>query len=195
MYSYRMPQSRKVIHSKGLIPTKGGEKAINIEAENTSPLCVLILSDRLLDYAKKLADYLVSSGIQVAALATSKEQALIFCDERIDFLIIAGYLKKQNNYSIVEEFRSRSLPAIAVHWAMLDDLISDYCKTYKIPLKFERTLPMDEFVLFLWQHRPSHLALPDVEEPEIQRDTKPNDKHQKIFVSRIMTFLRHCLFP
>jgi hypothetical protein len=148
-----------------------------------------------LNYAQKLADYLTSAGIQVAALATSKEQALMFCDERIDFLIIAGYLKDRNNYGVIEECRSRRLPAIAVQWAMLDALISDYCRTYKIPLRFERTLPMDEFVLFLWRHRPSHLVLPDEEKPAIQRDTKPAAKHQKIFVSRIMTFLRHCLFP
>lgn len=148
-----------------------------------------------MDDAQKLADYLASAGIQVAALATSKEQALMFCVERIDFLIIVGYLKDRNNYGVIEECRSRRLPTIAVQWAMLDALISDYCRTYKIPLRFERTLPMDEFVLFLWQHRPSHLVLPDEEKPAIQRDTKPAAKHQKIFVSKIITFLRHCLFP
>lgn len=153
------------------------------------------MSDRLLDYAQKLADYLTSIGVQVTALTTSKEQALMFCDEQIDFLIIAGYLKDESNYRIIKECRSRRLPTIAVQWAMLDSLISDYCRKYEIPLRFERTLPMDEFVLFLWQHRPSHLALPDMKEPEIKQEIKPNDKHQKISVSRIMTFLRHCLFP
>ena len=168
---------------------------MKIEVKNTSSIRVLILSDRLMEKAQELADYMTSTGVQVVALTTSKEQALIFCDERIDFLIIAGYLKNRQNYGIIEECRNRRLPVIAVQWAMLDSLISDYCRTYKIPLRFERTLPMDEFVLFLWQHRHSHLALPYEKKPAIQRDTKPANKHQKIFVSRITTFLRHCLFP
>ncbi|EMS72631.1 hypothetical protein [Ruminiclostridium cellobioparum] len=165
---------------------------MNMEEKNTSPLCVLILSDRLLNYAQKLADYLTSVGVQVAALVTSKEQALMFCDERIDFLIIAGYLKNQINYGVIKECGNRGFPAVAVHWAMLDDLISGYCRTYKIPLQFERTLPMDEFVLFLWQNRPLHLALPDEEVPDVQ--TKPDDKHLKFFVSKIIAFFRNFLF-
>lgn len=168
---------------------------MKIEVKNTSPLYVLILSDRLLDYAQTLADYLALTGIQVVALTTSKEQALMFCDERIDFLIIAGYLKDRKNYGVIEECRSRNLPVIAVQWAMLDSLISDYCRTYRIPLRFERTLPMDEFVLFLLQHRPSHLALSYERKTAIQQDFKPIDKHKKIFISRIRTFLQHCLFP
>ncbi len=174
---------------------KRGERVINIEAKNTSPLCVLILSDRLFDYAQRLANCLALAGIQVVALVTSKEQALMFCNERIDFLIIAGYLKDRNNYEVIKECKNRRLPAIAVQWAMLDALISDYCRTYKIPLQFERTLPIDKFILFLWQHRPSHLILPDEEKSGTQQDKKTAYEHRKAFVSRIMTFLRHCLFP
>jgi len=168
---------------------------MKIESENSSPLYVLILSDRLMDNAQKLANYLTTTGIQVVALTTSKEQALTFCNERVDFLIIAGYLKDRQNYGVIEECRSLRLPAIAVQWAMLDDLISDYCRTYKIPLRFERTLPMCDFALFLQRNRPSHIALPYKEKQVTRQDFKPAHKHKEIFISRIGTFLRHCLFP
>lgn len=167
---------------------------MKIEVKNTSSLRVLILSDRLIEKAQDLADYMTSTGVQVVALTTSKEQALIFCDERIDFLIIAGYLKNRQNYGIIEECRNRRLPVIAVQWAMLDSLISDYCRTYKIPLRFERTLPMDEFILFLRQHRPSHMILPYEDKSAIQQNCKPTDKHKEVFISRIRTFLQHCLY-
>ncbi len=178
-----------------LTPTQAYKTANKSEVKNTSPLCVLILSDRLLDYAQRLADYLASAGIQVVALTMSKEQALMFCDERLDFLIIAGYLKDRKNYGVIEECRSRRLTAIAVQWAMLDALISDYCNMFKIPLRFKRTLPMDEFVLFLQQHRPSHLALPHEGKEGIQQNSKPTDKRKNRFISRVRTFLRHCLYP
>lgn len=168
---------------------------MKFEAENSSPLCVLILSDRLMNNAQKLADHLTSTGIHVVALTTSKEQALRFCDERIDFLIIAGYLKDRQNYGIIEECRSRRLYAVPVIWAILDELISDHCSMYRIPFKFERTLPMCDFVLFLQRNRPSHTALPYEEKQAIQQDCKPAHKHKEIFISRIGTFLRNCLFP
>ena len=168
---------------------------MKIDVENLSPLRVLILSDRLMDNAQKLADYLTSTGVQVVALTTSKEHALMFCDERIDFLIIAGYLKDQQNYGVIEECRNRRLYAIPVIWAMQDALISGHCSMYRIPLRFERTLPMCDFMLFLQLNRPSHMALPYEEKQAIQQNCKPTDKHKEIFISRIRTFLRHCLFP
>jgi hypothetical protein len=174
---------------------KGGIIVMKIEAENSSALCVLILSDRLIDNAQKLADYLTSTGIQVVALATSKEQALMFCDDRVDFLIIAGYLKNRQNYGIIEECRNRRLYAIPVIWAMQDSLISSHCSMYRIPLRFERTLPMCDFMLFLQLNRPSHIALPYEEKQAIQQNCKPTDKHKEVIISRIRTFLQHCLFP
>ncbi len=120
-----------------------------------SQMRVLIISDRLADRAKELSEYFCSVGIQVVGLAETKEQALEMADQAIDFLIIAGYLKNERSYKVIEEYRKQNKTFSVVHWAMLDSLISDLCTEYKIPLKFERTLPMSEFTMFLQQHRPS----------------------------------------
>jgi len=126
---------------------------VDIEQNNLTPIRVLIVSDRLIDEAQKLADYLAISGVKVIALVNTKEQALEFCDQRIDFLIVAGYLKNRQTYKVIEEYKNRQISFIPVHWAMLDDLIAIYCNTYKIPLQFERTLPMFKFVVFLEKYR------------------------------------------
>ncbi len=125
---------------------------MNIKLENSSKISVLILSDRLIDNAKKLADYLASVGIEVIALATTKEQALPFINQKTDFLIIAGYLEEQQTYEVIEEYSQRNISCIPVHWAILDGLIQLYCSTYQIPLQFDRTLPRSDFVCFLEQH-------------------------------------------
>lgn len=125
---------------------------MKIKLENSATIRVLILSDRLMDNAKKLTDYLVSVGIEVIALTSTKEQALKFSNQKIDFLIIAGYLEDKQNYGIIEEYRERNISCIPVHWAILDGLINIYCNRYKIPLQFDRTLPMSDFVCFLEQH-------------------------------------------
>lgn len=133
-------------------------KIMKIEKGNYTTINVLILSDRLMDNAQKLSDYLILAGIQVIALTTTKEQALKFCNEKIDFLIIVGYLRDSRNYGIIEELKVQKNSCIAVHWAILDGLIKIYCNQYKIPLQFDRTLPMADFVLFLEQH--SSLNIP-----------------------------------
>lgn len=131
---------------------------MKVESQSHTPIRVIILSDRLIEHANKLSDYLLSTGIQVITMATSREQALMFLDERIDFIIIVGYLKDHKNYEIVSDCIIRRLPTIAIQWAMLDALIISYCSIYKIPLRFERTLPLYDFVLFLQWNRPTHTA-------------------------------------
>lgn len=126
---------------------------MNIELNNLIPIRVLIVSDRLIDEAQKLANYLAFSGFKVIALVTTKEQALEFCDQRMDFLIVAGYLENRQTYKVIEEYRNKKISFTPVHWAMLDDLIAIYCNKYKIPLQFERTLPMANFAAFLKKHR------------------------------------------
>ncbi len=115
---------------------------------------VLIISDRLIDQAKKLSDYFCSVGIHVIGLVETEEQALKLADQAIDFLIIAGYLRNEESYDIIKEYRNRRKIFYTVHWAMLDSLISGLCSRYEIPLRFERTLPISEFTAFLQQHRP-----------------------------------------
>lgn len=137
------------------------------EKENSVTINVLILSDRLMEDARKLSDYLAEAGIRVIALVSTKEQALEFCEVNIDFLIIVGYLEERQNYGIIEEFKTRKNYCIPVQWAILDGLIKMYCSQYRIPLQFERTLPMSDFVLFLEQHHNFIIPIEENEEESI----------------------------
>ena len=116
---------------------------------------VLIISDRLLNQANALAKYLSSTGsINVVGLAENKQQALnIAKDYSFDYLIIAGYLKAERTYEVIAELQEQRKEFLSVQWAMLDPLITCFCQRYKIPLKFERTLPMADFVSFLNAHK------------------------------------------
>jgi hypothetical protein len=62
-------------------------------------------------------------------------------------------LKNETNYRVIEELRKRHKRFLAVQWAIVDSLINIFCSRYKIHLKFERTLPMEQFVDFLRAHR------------------------------------------
>ncbi len=116
---------------------------------------VLIISDRLSDRAKALAEYLRRTDrIDVVGLAENKQQALnIARSSAFDYLIIAGYLKAECNYDIIAELQEQQKEFLPVHWAILDSLIVHFCLYYNIPLKFERTLPMADFVGFLDAHK------------------------------------------
>ena len=146
---------------------------------------VLIISDRLIERANELSDYLCSAGLHVVGLVGNKEQALKMVDQTIDFLIIAGYLKNQQNYEVINEYRKQHKTFTAVHWAMLDSLISSYCNEYKIPLMFERTRPMSDFVVYLQGHSPSCINPRNEAIPTVQEGNEPINKHQYTFFERL----------
>jgi hypothetical protein len=114
---------------------------------------VLIISDRLQNQAKTLAEYLShAEGIDVVGLAENRQQALsIARNHAFDYLIIAGYLKSEHNYLVIKELQEQRKMFLPVQWAILDDLIFTFCRRYNISLKFERTLPMADFVSYLEQ--------------------------------------------
>ena len=116
---------------------------------------VLIISDRLLNQANALANYLSSTGsIHVVGLAENKQQALSIAKEHsFDYLIIVGYLKMEYTYNVIAELQKQQQEFLPVQWAILDTLITTFCQRYQIPLKFERTLPMADFVSFLNAHK------------------------------------------
>lgn len=116
---------------------------------------VLIISDRLLNQANALANYLRSTGsIHVSGLAENKQQALrIAKDHSFDYLVIVGYLKMEYTYDVIAELQKQQKEFLPVQWAILDSLIATFCQRYQIPLKFERTLPMADFVSFLNAHK------------------------------------------
>lgn len=118
-------------------------------------LHVLIIADRLFEQASKLADYFRSTdSIDVVGLAVGEPEARRIAQQAdFDYLIIAGYLKNENNYCVIEELQKRQKAFLPVQWAILDSLIDTFCLRYKIPLKFDRTLPMAEFVEFLESHK------------------------------------------
>lgn len=146
---------------------------------------VLIISDRLMDRAIELSNYLCSAGIHIVGLVKNKEQALEIVDQTIDFLIIAGYLENEQLYEIINEYRKRHMNFTAVHWAMLDSLISDYCNKYKIPLMFERTRPISDFVVYLQNHRSSCIALTDEELPAVSDKNEQSCKYQYTLLERL----------
>lgn len=151
---------------------------------------VLIISDRLMDRAIELSNYLCSAGIHIVGLVKNKEQALEMIDQVIDFLIIAGYLENQQGYEVINEYRKRHKIFTAVHWAMLDSLISSYCFEYKIPLMFERTRPMSDFVVYLQEHKPSCIALTNEEIPATSDENEQSGKQQHTLFER----LKKCLW-
>ncbi|WP_027399225.1 hypothetical protein [Anaerovorax odorimutans] len=144
---------------------------------NDDPISILIISDRLIDQAKKLADYLSSMGVQIVALVSDKEKALSYLNQKFDFLVIVGYLKNRNSYEIIEESKKYKASFIAVHWAILDEIISKYCRIYKIPLLFERTLPMSEFLSFLKLHRNDKKILIIKERNELKENNLKQRNH------------------
>lgn len=127
---------------------------MNREVNSLQSTRVLIISDRLIDCAKVLSNYLCSVGIYVVDVVENKQQVLKTAEEQtIDYLIIAGYLKDISNYEVIEELRNQHKSFIPIHWAMLDSLITSYCFQYQIPLKFDRTLPMTDFAAYLQEHK------------------------------------------
>lgn len=127
----------------------------NIYQDNGMKIKVLILSDRLTDRAKVLAEGLRGTGrVHVAGIAGDRRQALsIAKDHSFDYLIIAGYLKTERTYEVIAELKEKQKKFIPVHWALLDSLIAGFCQRYQIPLRFERTRPLEEFVDFLEAHK------------------------------------------
>ena len=116
---------------------------------------VLILSDRLIDRAKALAEYLRGTErVHVVGLAEDRQQALSIAKEHsFDYLIIVGYLRAERTYEVIAELKEQKKKFLPVHWAILDSLIIGFCRRYQIPLKFERTQPLDDFVDFLELHK------------------------------------------
>ena len=122
---------------------------------NSKPIHVLIISDRLISRAKALAEYLHSSeNFNVIGLAENENHALELAENHsFDYLIIVGYLQAERNYHVITELQKQKKEFLPVQWAIIDPLITIFCQRYEIPLKFERTLPMADFVSFLNAHK------------------------------------------
>lgn len=126
----------------------------NKNVSTSKTIRVLIISDRLMDQAKVLAQCLSSrDNIKVVGIAKNNKQVLNIAKHNcFDYLIIAGYLKDERTYGVITEVQNLNKKFLVVHWSMLDSLINRFCLLYKIPLKFERTLPVEDFISFLDAH-------------------------------------------
>lgn len=123
--------------------------------DNINLIKVLIISDRLPERVNELEDYFQSKeNFQVAGTAKNREEAInIAKNHDFDYLIIAGYLKNEKNYTVIEELKQMNKKFLAVQWSMIDSLIINFCVRYNIPLKFERTFPLEDFADFLVEHK------------------------------------------
>ena len=67
------------------------------------------------------ADYMKSIGnIYVMGLVGSKAEAIEIAKKvDFDYLIIAGYLKNETNYRVIEDLRKRHKRFLAVQWAKM----------------------------------------------------------------------------
>jgi len=112
---------------------------------------VLILTDRLQLIIDQLTEYLKEkTNIHVLDVVNDSEGVLrVSRENHIDFLIIAGFLRNEKTYEVLYELDKIQSNYLEVHWAMIDSLILDHGQTYHIRARFDRRLPMEEFVGFL----------------------------------------------
>lgn len=154
-----------------------GEKQMNNNNEpyKDKQIQVLIITDRLVDQAKVLAEYLQgTNNFEVVGLTENKQQALSIAEYNFfDYLIIAGYLKDETTYDVIAELQKRGKNFLVVQWSMIDSLITNLCLRYKIPLKFERTFPVEDIVRFLEVHKDDPI-------PSYQKDAQDNDQSLSI---------------
>jgi len=143
-----------------------------------NPIHVLIISDRLYNQANALAEYLRSTEkFNVIGMAETENHALELAQNHsFDYLIIAGYLQAERTYHVIAELQKQEKEFLPVQWAMIDSLITRLCQRYKIPLRFERTLPMAEFVHFLDEHKNDSLPY-NLEE---MQETKPTSNQNGV---------------
>lgn len=115
---------------------------------------ILLLSDRLSFLAIELRKYIEdSTNAKVIGLISTKKQFKSIKDDKIDYLIIAGYLEEKESYDIVETLRIKNSNLKTVQWSMLDDYIGIIGYQYNIKFQFDRFKPLSEFISYLYQIR------------------------------------------
>lgn len=116
-------------------------------------MTVLLLTDRLINWALTLSRHLSNLNIRVLGIAENKQQLYAkLGSQSIDYLIIVGYLEDTSTYEVLEELKSKNILYKPVQWAILDALIMSYSYKYNISLQFDRRLPYEKFVDYLWEN-------------------------------------------
>ncbi|MCL2398958.1 MAG: hypothetical protein FWC91_04320 [Defluviitaleaceae bacterium] len=116
----------------------------------SSPINILLITDRLWGYTRGLKEYMESvPGVSADLASDSAEADQIIQAKPIDFLIIVGYLKSKECYSAVKSFERINKFSCAIMYAILDEYIQIERLKYGINYEFSRLIPIEEFVLFM----------------------------------------------
>ena len=110
---------------------------------------VLILSDRMLQASTLLGNYLESVTKMNFIGVISKLDDLKSVDEKIDYLIIYGYLEDYDNYNIIDELRKKNNKITTIFYAILSEVVKEDAKSKNIKFLFNRYAPLDMLLLML----------------------------------------------
>lgn len=121
---------------------------------------ILILSDRLVFLASELLLCIEEiSDANMIGLVSDYTDMKEFMNCDIDYLIIVGYLKNEDNYIIIDKLRKKNENLKTIQWAIIDNIITYNSMKYKIRYQFDRMKPVNEFVNYLkdiWEESDSY---------------------------------------
>lgn len=129
---------------------------MHIENRQSKKINIVLISDRLAAQAVELSNYIRTfiNSFNVLGIASNIREAILSSkDQSVDFLIIVCYLKNENSYYGITELLKHQNALIPVHWAIIDELIVYLCSKHNIRLMFDRTLPKQDFILFLQEQK------------------------------------------
>jgi len=69
--------------------------------------------------------------------------------ERVDYLIIYGYLENNDGYNVIEELRRKNNQVTTIFYAIVSEVVKREAKIKDIKFLFNRYAPLDMFLLML----------------------------------------------
>lgn len=116
----------------------------------STPIKVLLMTDRLQGCAKGLKEYFENSTDITVNLVDSCENNIsatrLILDKHIDFLIVVGYLRNKYNYNVVDFFRRVNQYSNVILFAGLDSFIQYESAKYGIEYVCNRRNPVELLV-------------------------------------------------
>lgn len=111
---------------------------------------VLIASDRLSKLATELSLYMkYNTSADVLGVIQNINEIEMYSCGSVDYLILVGYMRREENYNIIDILRVKNPTIKVVQWALLDDYIKTINNRYNINFAFDRMLPPREFMQYL----------------------------------------------
>lgn len=114
---------------------------------------ILIITDRLMDAALPLCDFLDFYDDIKCSLINSADDFDPDTNGIPDILISAGYLEKRSNWDIIKKCRSFNPGVFCILWGIVDSCIKEFYDQYEFNEYFDRSLPFETFLKHLkeWQ--------------------------------------------